>query len=43
MFLLFSSSGKAIDGCQEKSRLLRAGFRTEAHRSRRVAEGGLHL
>jgi hypothetical protein len=36
-------SSDADDGCQGKSRLLCAGFHTEAHRRHRVAEGGLHL
>jgi hypothetical protein len=45
-FLCAGSSllfGDADVGCQGKSRLLSAGFRTRAHRSRRVTEGGLHL
>jgi hypothetical protein len=36
-------SDDADDGCQWKSRLLSAGFRTEPHHRRKVAEGGLHL
>jgi hypothetical protein len=35
--------GDADDGCQWKSRLLSAGFRTGAHHRCRIAEGGLHL
>jgi hypothetical protein len=45
-FLCASSSllsGDADDGCQGKSRLLSAGFRTGARHRHRVAEGGLHL
>jgi hypothetical protein len=36
-------SGDVDDSCQWKSRLLNAGFCTETHRRRRVAEEGLHL
>jgi hypothetical protein len=36
-------SGNADDGCQWKSRLLSARFRTVARHRREVAEGGLHL
>jgi hypothetical protein len=38
--LLLAKSLTAVNG---KSRLLCAGFRTEAHRRRRVTEVGLHL
>jgi hypothetical protein len=44
-FLCAGSSllfGDTDDGCQGKSRLLSAGFRTGAHHRRRVVEGALH-
>jgi hypothetical protein len=38
-----SLSAMPLMAVSEKSRLLGAGFRTEARSRRRVAEGGLHL
>jgi hypothetical protein len=43
MFLSLTLSMMPLTDVSGKSKLLSAGFHTEAHRRHRIAEGGLHL